>query len=256
MNQEDEIQAAIAAEKQRLTKLIADAAKRITSLDDRISGAYDERKTAIKDLEAKLEAAKKPYDNAIEAFTKERDAASHERYEMERKMNTTEYSIRALFSMKLPEFPDADSFKGYLLSLDIHTHTIDMVKKKLPNGVTLFRHYESHTMARIEKNTSSEASRVSYYAVKGKNIVGYIFTRKAQHPGDYAEVYCWMNSRLLRTSNQLSKNEYCAAPSVGFKKWKEMVSQLTSFTPIDLKNEKNRRILASDYNIDSDDMKD
>ncbi|MBE3086274.1 MAG: hypothetical protein IMZ64_08670 [Bacteroidetes bacterium] len=251
-----DVEKLIQKEKERLMKLIADAEKSEKSFDDRISTQFDKKHVAIKEFELALEKASKPYDDIIATMEKEREDIQHKRHTMQIRLNMTESRIRAQLAEKLPEFPDGISFKGFLWSKDICSGTIDKVEKKLPNGITLFRNYESHYSKSEEKHSSSESDRVSYFAVKGKDIIGYIFTRKSRHPGDTAEVYCWINAQYLREKEQLSKNEYCSKPTVGFKAWKQMVSELKTFKPIDLDDKKNRKILGSDYNISSEDMKD
>ena len=257
MIKEEEIQEAIQKEKQRLETLIADAMKSEKSFDDRITTQYNKKNIAIKDFEIALEKASKPYDDAIATMEKEREAVQHRKYTMQILMNTTEARIRAKFAEKLPEFPDAMSLKGYLLSKDIHTPDVKMIKTKLPNGITLFTAYRNYYLTSANKSGSSKSDEVAYFAVKGKDFIGYIFTQKSKHPGDTATVYCWMNSQYLRDKTQLSKNEYGIHPTVGFKKWKQMVSELKTFVAIDLDDEKNKKVLefATQF-VEHDAMKD
>jgi len=153
----------------------------------------------------------------------------------------------------LPEFPDGDSFKGFLLNNDILTRVVEIVKKKLPNGITLFRAYDS--LHGNEKGTASSADAVLYFALKGKEIVGFILTVKSKHPGDASSANCWINARFLRNSNQLSENDYCNPPTVGFKKWKQMVSELKELFQL-TSMMKKQKILSSNWSIDFEAMED
>lgn len=249
---EEEIQEAIEAELKMLDKKIVDAEKSIKSFDDRINTQCNKKQTAIKELEDALIAAKKPFEDIIKSMDKEKDEITHKKHLYVVSKNTASYRIRAKFAENLPEFPDGDSLKGFLLNHDIHPNTIEIVKRKLANGITLFRTYDS--LHGNEKGTSSTADAVGYFAVKGKEIVGFIFTEKSKHPGDVSTVYCWINSRFLRKYNQLSENDYSNPPTVGFKKWKQRVSEIKIFIPIDLDDEKNQKILSSSWNIEYDAM--
>lgn len=242
MVNEEEIQKAIQKEKEKLQLLITAAEKSIYSFDLRIRTQSDQRTAATKDLEIALEATKKPYNDAIASMEKDRDEISNKKHGMQMGMNAAEFIIRAKFAENLPEFPDAESFKGFMILKHIFLPTVEMIKKKLQNGVMLFTAYQNFNVVSSGKTGSSKSNEVAYFAVKGKDIIGFIFTKKSKHPGDSATVYCWINSRLLRNSTQLSKNDYMSAPTVGFKKWKQMVSELKEFTPIDLSDEKNQKV--------------
>ena len=254
MSIEEKIKKAIEAELKMLDELIVFADKQIADIENRIETVLENKKEAAEEIKNKLEEICKPFEEEFKSLAGKRDYISSERTNVKIDKNTASYRIRAKFAENLPEFPDGDSFKGFLLNNGILTRVVEIVKKKLPNGITLFRAYDS--LHGNEKGTASSADAVLYFALKGKEIVGFILTEKSKHPGDASSANCWINARFLRKSNQLSENDYSNPSTVGFKKWKQMVSELKEFIPIDLDDEKNKKVLSSDWSIDYEAMED
>jgi len=248
----EDIDKLIRNEKERLEKLIAKQKEKVVELEKQMVIVWDKKEKATKELKEKLEAIEKPFLKEHEDLIEQRKTTDHQRYELERELNVTEFRVKAKLAEDLPEFPDADAFKGYLLSKDIFIHRMEMIQQKLPNGIQLFRHYDDYR----GNYKASEADTVSYFAVKGKKIVAYVLTEKSKHPGDTSTVFCWINSQYLRKKHQLSVYNYGHPPSIGFKAWKQMVSELKTFKPIDLDDEKNKKVLSSVSGISSTDMVD
>lgn len=252
MNQKEDVEKLIHKEEDRLRQLIALADAKVKKLDGEMQKSWDEKENALKELKAKMEEISRPFDKKIESLEKLRNKTSHHKHTLEIMLNTTEFRVKGKLAEDLPEFPDADAFKGFMLSKDIFTHKIEVIQQRLPNGIQLFRHYDDYR----GNYKASDAEVVSYFAVNGKKIVAYILTEKSKHPGDTSTVFCWINSQYLRKKYQLSVSDYSHPPTIGFKAWKQMVSELKTFKPIDLDDEKNRNVLSSDSSIRTEDMAD
>jgi hypothetical protein len=238
-------------------KKIQELAKQREGLYGDIAATHDNMEQATKELKAEIQRIEKPFRDSIKRLEEQQKKAEGDGYEAQREIRLIEADIRLIPARDSEGYPTAESFKAFLIKNGVHgfisgfpRSSITMIQKRLPNGVALFRHGDG----------SDNPSFSAYYAVKGKDIVGFHFTEKARHPGDEATPNGWVGQKLMRAKNVLKvlrTNEYAKSTYecvAAFKEWKEAMSnQMLTFVALDMSDEVNRELLSEDYRISFND---
>jgi len=228
-------------EEERLEKEVKQHEKQVEKLEKEKYEVEKMMEKATEELKRRIKEIEKPYIRKIDSIEKQVDKINNKIYDLKHLLNTARDRVVARFD-RGEEFLTAEAFKEFMRKHGIYLQNVVKINKKLPNGITLFRQYDDPEVA------------VSYYAVKGRKIVGYHFTRKAQHRGDEATPYAWINKRLLRENNQEMKEYttgyyYKHKLPLKFRDWKEKVGKIKKFIAIDLKDKINKKVLAEDWYV-------
>lgn len=206
--------------------------------------AYTEKENATRELEQKLVEIREPFNKKISALDKKIEKNEHDQWQRGIEIRYADEHIRGKYAEQMSTFTSAEAFRGWMTSKGFQLSTIEMIKKKLSNGVILFRHFHSYN------DKSSDSDEVAYFAVKDKNIVGYHHTTKAQHVGDDTYREAWINRKLFLAENKEAVDEKAPdyrrsyySHGVRFKDWVKRVESLTSFVGADLDNEENKEVI-------------
>lgn len=249
-DRENEILKDIEKHTKALTKKQDKLEKEIAEIKELEDANYDGKRKALAELRKQLADAEKPWDEKAEELSGKRDKLDDKRRKAELRLNNIEYEVRGRYADLENKFTSAKAFKGWMMNLGVNLKHVDMIKKPLKNGIQLFRHYYNwHSHHNDEDVSSSESEKVAYFAVKNLKIVGYHWTRKAQHIGDYSTHKAWLNTKFYRNIDQLQAPD--EHPDGGrrsfyssgllFKEWKTMVEELTTFVEVDLDDESTRK---------------
>lgn len=211
---------------------------------------WEGKHKALKELRKQLADAEKPWDKKAKELENKRDKLDDKRRKAEYRLKYIEYEIRGKYAEKEGKFTSAKAFKGWMMNKGVDLKHIDMIKKPLKNGVQLFRHYYNWNRSVDDEDvSSSDSEKVSYFAVKGLKIVGFHWTKKAQHIGDWSTHKAWMNTEFYRNVDQLqapetnpdgSRRSYYSSGLL-FKEWKPMLEELTKFVEAKLDDESTKK---------------
>jgi len=207
-----------------------------------------EKELAVKELEDRVKAIEKPYDEKINELRK-RDAVLREKVsKLERREMFKPLEVAGRFALKNGKIETGDEFNGvFYIKHDFKLHTVERIQKPLPNGAILFRTHDS--------SNASEANTVAYIAMKAMRVIGFHFTRKSEHPGDDAQYYAWIGTTLLRRSNIYTMDRKYAQGSQTyksdprFKEWKELVGKYEGNGSVDMDDEGNAQVMSSTWYI-------
>lgn len=236
---------AVNAEQAKYEQLKKAAEKEKRAFDEARSLVYRNMENAVKELEKQIKDIQKPFEENIKELDAEISKKDSEIWKAERMYSTTQERIKA--SMSKTEFMDGQALKGFLINKGIYVRDVIVkIDKALPNGVSLFRNTDDAT----------GSLGVGYFAVKGKEIIGFALTRKAEHQGDDSEFWGWMNQTSLRGKTQWFNGNkekdnwgHVVSKTTNFTAWKEAIGKTKKFTSIDLTDKINKTILSEDYRI-------
>lgn len=241
----EEIQELVQKEVAKQNKIAAEKETEIQFLEKSSNELYDKREAAVKELKKQIENIEKPYNDQINMLNIKKRKVEHEKWEAERKSKDAAYTIKG----KLFEdgILDAYSFKGYMLLHGIRLGFVKMITKPLKNGVILFRNVDS----------MHGSMGVSYFAVKNRSVVGFCLTKKAEHRGDYPEVWSWTSCLKLRQKNCVHYGGWRDGniDKWNFTMWKADIEGKTALVAIDLDDENNKRVLMEDWRMSYDTWK-
>lgn len=241
----EDIQELINKEISKQNAIAAEKEKEIQFLEKSNSELWSNREAAVKDLKKRIEDIEKPYNDQIKMLDEKKRKVEHEKWEADLKSKDAAYTIKGkLFENGIL---DADSLKGYMLMHGIRLSHVKMITKPLNNGVILFRNVDS----------LHSSLGVSYFAVKNKGIVGFCLTKKAEHRGDYPEVWSWTSCQKMRQKNCKHYGGWHDGniDKWNFTMWKEDIEGRDALVAIDLDDESNRKVLMEDWQLSYDTWK-
>jgi hypothetical protein len=227
------------------------ALARYRELDTTLTEARRAMYEELKPHELAIQEIHKQYDPKIASLDGQEKACNL--YELKHSYERSIARARAELAIQANGRFTVESFKNLLESIGIRVYRLEEMPA-LPNGVQLFRHYETWSTGTALK--VSDADGVAYFAVKGKDIIGFQVSKKSKHPGDQAEYDAWLNKIDLTPNEQMVyiqefkygwdklTDPYREVLQVArFKVWKDAVAKLTEFIPIDLNNPKNVKVM-------------
>lgn len=149
---------------------------------------------ATKKLRDQLEAIEKPIEVKIELSRKQESHWSNLKYELCKERDAFENHLKAQKAFKVGEFTE-ETVQAYLEGIDAlggrYGHGDVDLKKKLKNGVTVYREY-------------SEDEFRKYFLFKGTTLIGFWKKRTPEHPGDETQSECWVNVKKMTHENELA----------------------------------------------------
>lgn len=234
----EDIQAKIDKTRDELLVKKENLEKSIKLNEDMAGKLWKAKESATKDLEEQVERIETPYNQQLKTLETQKRDLEQQKWRIERAIVDAPERIKGEAAESLEEFPDAESFRGWMKNRGIGLNFVKMVGKKLTNGVTLFRHtyYEDATYASV----------VTYFAVKGKKIVGFHHVEKARHQGDTSTYMAWINAKNLVFGNTKERDtkERGTYGGLRLREWKAKMEKQTKFVAADPRNEDNRKRLA------------
>jgi len=161
--------------------------------------AYSEKEKNLKEMNERLAAMAKPFDENMDRISDAYSAAKTLANELDWEKRKFEFNLEILRAEKAGQH-DEDSFNAWLNlrhmeSRGLSSHGAKVsIKKDLSNGIRVFRWFDEYSGTRM-------------FFFKGTEFIGYWRKRKAEHPGDETKGFGWIGQSILNKENTLEELE-------------------------------------------------
>ena len=188
----------------------------INDLETQKQEIMKERNRKTAPLYDEIRQIEEPYGIQYNEMTQQQQKMNVEKCSLETRAKKIRFEIELSKSVSAAEY-GSESFSALLRTISTNgmIGCVEKQEKKLPNGLTLIRHQQSAF--------SKDSEWVAYYALRGKQIVGYHHTKKARHRGDYARSTSFIGNEEI---NERSSAYSSYRDGMTLTQWKERIGSM------------------------------
>ena len=225
-----EIKEQLVKEKEVIEKSIETLDSKIKDLEKKEEKNGEEWEKAVEETKRKLEELSKPFRDKRNSISKQKSETQNKVYDLKNQLGKIGEKIKYQKAIINKEY-DSESFEARLKFLSERlSYGVEISeKKKLPNGIQVFRIFD-------------ESNYTEWFAFYGLKCVGFSYRRAGQHAGDSTYPYSYIGN--IKKELKV-KGKYGNPINATFTEWKKSIEQKdpTKLKEIDLENEETQSIV-------------